>query len=49
MGKLVTVRKEGGSRVLTVTDFIPKEWRYVEVISTTQKNGKVTLTISKVV
>lgn len=25
------VRKEGGSRVLTVTDFIPPDWRMVLV------------------
>ncbi len=30
-GKLRVIRKEGGSRVLTITNEVPKEWHYVTV------------------
>lgn len=40
MDKLITVRKEGASsRVITVTDVVPKDWKYV-VLEVTKRNKK---------
>ena len=46
--KLKAIRKEGGSRVISITHIIPTEWIFVEleVIKTTK--NVVTLKINKV-
>ena len=40
MGKIRIVRKEGGTRVISVTDIIPVDWLAVEATTkkTTKKN-----------
>ena len=43
MGKVRLIRNEGGSRVITVTDILPKEWQLVEVI--VQRVAKTTITV----
>lgn len=45
---LKTVRNEGGSRVITVTQLIPKEWQYVEVEKVDETEDVVTIKIKKV-
>ncbi len=47
-GKLRVIRKEGGSRVLTITNEVPKEWHYVTVEVTKESQDSITLTILKV-
>jgi hypothetical protein len=48
LSKLLSVRKEGGSRVLTVTKIIPINWNYVTVESVKEKAGSLTIKINKV-
>ncbi len=47
-GKLRVIRKEGGSRVLTITNEVPKEWHYVTVEVAKESQDSITLTILKV-
>jgi len=44
----VVIRKEGGSRVISVTRFVPNDWQAVEIESKTDKKGNVILTLEKV-
>lgn len=47
--KLKRIRLEGGkSRVLTMTDFIPPDWIYVNVKLIESKNGSIVVEIMKV-
>lgn len=48
MGKTMVVRKEGGSRVVTLTEMIPADWRLVEVIVIDKGYDTVTVKINKV-
>lgn len=48
MGKLTIVRKEGGSRVITVTEHLPKDWKAVEIVPVEKSSESVTLKIEKV-
>lgn len=47
MGKINTVRREGGSRVVAI-DSIPKDWRYVEISTTKKSDDSLTIKINKV-
>lgn len=47
--KFTVIRKEGGSRVIAVTSFIPKEWSVINIIKVKEKDNVVTLNIEKVV
>ena len=48
MPKITTIRREGGSRVLTVTKIIPLEWEYVILTVKKQKNNIISIEIEKV-
>ena len=48
MPKISAVRKEGGSRVLTVTSIIPVNWRYVTLTVKKQKKDMIFIEIKKV-
>ena len=48
MSKIKTIRREGGSRVLAVTDIIPKDWQFITVVKIKQKNSKITVILEKV-
>ena len=48
MPKIKTIRKEGGSKIMTVTDIIPSSWLAVIVVKSKQKNETITLIIEKV-
>ncbi len=48
MNKIKMVRSEGGSRVMSVTDIVPKDWVAVEAKITKQSKSSVTVIISKV-
>lgn len=48
--KLRTIRKEGGSRVLVVTDLIPVDWSYVncKIVKSNNNDNSITVKIKKV-
>ena len=47
--KLRTIRKEGGTRVVSVTDILPQDWLAVEItVKKKTKNNKITVEIEKV-
>lgn len=48
MAKIKTIRREGGSRILAVTDIIPVDWIAVIVVKTKQSNNTVIVTLEKV-
>lgn len=48
MTKVKTIRREGGSRVMVVTDIIPIGWQAVVLVKAKQKNGLVTVILEKV-
>lgn len=48
MPKIKTIRREGGSRVLTVTNFIPKDWQAVIVSKVKKSNDIITVVFEKV-
>lgn len=48
MNKIKTIRQEGGSKVMTVTNILPKEWAIVEVVKKSIKGDKVTVTFERV-
>lgn len=48
MSKFKVIRKEGGSRVLAVTDIIPKGWTVVETSVRKLTNSCVVVKIDKV-
>ena len=48
MAKIITVRREGGSRVLAVTKIIPIEWQYVILTVKKQRNSVILVEIEKV-
>lgn len=48
MSNLKVIRKEGGSRVLTLTDILPKDWKYVEISKISEKPKSITIKLDKV-
>lgn len=48
MNRLLTIRGEGGSRVITVTKVLPKKWQSVEIEVLKETAKSVTLKINKV-
>jgi hypothetical protein len=48
MSSLLTIRKEGGSKVLVVTKLLPPSWCFVEVKKIAETKRVVTLQIIKV-
>jgi hypothetical protein len=48
MSKLIIIRNEGGSRVISITSVIPKDWQAIEITQTKKSNDSVTLKIDKV-
>ena len=48
VGNLKTIRKEGGSRVISITHIIPVEWTFVELVIVKTTKDVVTLKINKV-
>ena len=48
MSKLKAIRKEGGSRVITITHIIPDSWTFVELVIVKMTKDFLTLKINKV-
>ena len=48
MGKIKVVRNEGGSRIIAVTDIIPKEWKVVEASVEKTSDDFVVIKLDKV-
>ena len=48
MNKLKAIRKEGGSRVISITNIIPADWIFVELVIIKTTKDVVTLKINKV-
>lgn len=48
MGKINMIRKEGGSRILAVSNVIPKDWEVVELKVIKQTKKVITVNIEKV-
>lgn len=48
MGKFQQIRKEGGSSVIAITSFIPRDWQAVDITKVSEKGDIVTLKIEKV-
>lgn len=46
--KLLTIRKEGGSKVITVTKLLPPDWHFIEVEKEKEAKEFVILKIKKV-
>ena len=46
--KLRAIRKEGGSRVISITHLVPIEWIFVELEVVKQTTDMVTLKIKRV-
>lgn len=46
--RLLSVRKEGGSRVLTVSSVLPRNWQLVEISVLKVLKSKVVIQIDKV-
>ena len=46
--KLRAIRKEGGSRVISITHIIPMDWIFVELEIIKTTNNAVTLKVIKV-
>lgn len=48
MGRFCVIRKEGGSRVLTITKLLPSDWVGVNIDKVKENKRSVTLKIEKV-
>ena len=48
MAKIKIIRKEGGSRIISITDIIPLDWQIVEVISVKKNGNFIMLKIERV-
>ena len=48
MRKIKMVRREGGSRIMAVSDVIPKSWEAVETEVTKESKTAITIIIKKV-
>lgn len=48
MSDFKIVRKIGGSRIITVSKYLPKEWKAVEVDIVEKHNNTIVLKIEKV-
>ena len=48
MTKIKVIRREGGSRVVAVTDVFPGDWQAVTVIKSKQSDSKIVITFEKV-
>jgi len=48
MGDIFIVRKEGGSRVISITKVLPKEWKVIEIETTKKKEDYLTLKVKRV-
>lgn len=48
MTKIFVVRREGGSRVLSMTKVLPKDWLAVEISVIKKTDGCITMKIEKV-
>lgn len=48
MNKICTVRKEGGSRVITISKIIPEDWIIVELTKIRKTDSTITVKINKV-
>jgi len=48
MGKINTIRHEGGSRVIAISSVLPKDWQVVELTKIKGNNSSVTIKINKV-
>lgn len=46
--KFLVIRQEGGSKVITITQFLPKDWKAVEVSKVNETDTDVTLKFEKV-
>ncbi len=49
MGKIKVIRKEGGSRIISITGLVPSDWEIItiDVVKTNTKD-KITLEINKI-
>lgn len=48
MNKVYTIRKEGGSRIMTVSTIVPAKWSLVELEVLSNNSKAVTVKITKV-
>ena len=48
MPKIKTIRREGGSRIIAITNVIPIGWQVVAVVKTKQKGNTITVTFERV-
>lgn len=48
MAKINTVRREGGSRILAVSNVIPTDWQVVELKKIKENSNTVTVKIIKI-
>lgn len=46
--KFAIIRKEGGSKILTLTKFLPEKWHAVNIITIEENEDAVILKIEKV-
>jgi phenylpyruvate tautomerase PptA (4-oxalocrotonate tautomerase family) len=45
--KLKTIRKEGYSRVVAITDIVPGDWKFITMELTKKSKDKITVIITK--
>jgi len=48
MNKIKAIRKEGGSKILAVTDIIPEDWKFVETNIIKKSADCITIKIEKI-
>lgn len=47
--EFVFIRKTGGSRIVPITNFLPKDWKAVNITQVKVKEDEITLKFKKVV
>lgn len=48
MGKFVLIRTEGGSKVVSLTTFLPRDWKAIDISVIKVENNAVILKFDKV-
>lgn len=48
MEKVKVIRNEGGSRVIAVTDVVPKDWQIITISVLKEAKGSIMLKVNKI-
>lgn len=48
MSKIKTIRKEGGSKVISITNVFPVDWQVVTIAKIKQSNNAIIVTFERI-